>query len=183
MRSKLVKMMLLFLFLGGCAAGSKEKVLKVFFDGVPPSGGASHESLEGVKDGSSDALCQKETDAERPIAIEEKKVFVHYPYEDRDCSACHLSNSSQSLKEEVPALCFSCHDNFLEKMEKKHYPAEEGMCLECHNPHQSENEKLLTHKGRELCFSCHDQEDLFKVEPHNEIGDESCLTCHDPHGE
>lgn len=178
------KVILMVVFLSGCSPTTKHKILSIFFDGVPPVQMGNKELPEKSKEQPKQdqtVLTGSETQPPGPPP-EGPKLFVHYPFAERMCDSCHVKKFSQSLNAEVKELCFSCHDNFLEKMKTKHYPAEEGLCLDCHNPHQSENEKLLIKKGRELCFTCHDQGDLLKAEPHNEIGDESCLSCHDPHG-
>lgn len=176
----LVIVMAIF-FTGGCSPAAKQKMLKTFFDGVPK---------ENTPDSQNKAKEEKELNAFVESMVKDKLqkangedvvIYKHAPFAERDCSACHESKFSQSLASQGKELCFSCHDDFLKDAEVKHFPAEEGMCLECHNPHQSENKYLLVKAGQSLCFSCHEKEDITKKDPHGDIGEEDCIECHDPH--
>lgn len=73
----------------------------------------------------------------------DKKV-VHYPVGEGTCLTCHDAHKSPNkfiLKDPVPAICFSCH----EQKDVRVNPVHEGqnVCIDCHNPHASGEEKLL----------------------------------------
>jgi predicted CXXCH cytochrome family protein len=112
---------------------------------------------------------------------------IHQPINTGDCLKCHYPHGSKYksiLKEDGKALCFTCHDNFLQKggkMQKKakgglaagkmkagegaaiplyktiHKPIKEKGCTACHNPHSADDKKLLTSDpGVFFCFKCHE---------------------------
>ena len=83
------------------------------------------------------------------------------------------------MKKSAPALCWDCHDNFLEKAKFKHDVVED--CLGCHKPHQSAENGLLAKNVVKLCGDCHDDKDLKTVKGHAEAAGKSCTACHDPH--
>ncbi len=175
------------LFLYGCTPQTKQKWLRIFFDGVPDSG----QEVNLLKDqkGSESAEDKKVSSFEaaaEPSVPQEKAgpmILRHPPYAEGQCDVCHQGKSSQTLAAEPPGLCFSCHDDFLKDAKTKHYPAGEGMCTACHNPHKSENERLLDKPIPALCFDCHDREDVSGIEIHAAVEGESCVSCHNPHGE
>ena len=107
---------------------------------------------------------------------------VHQPVGDGDCLACHDPHASDRkalLKKSAPALCWDCHDNFLEKAKFTHDVVED--CTGCHNPHSTGEQSLMKKNIPALCFDCHDQKDIAAVKGHAGAEGKSCLACHDPH--
>jgi predicted CXXCH cytochrome family protein len=105
----------------------------------------------------------------------------HPPVEEGDCEACHEDHGDEEtlmLSDEVPGLCFGCHDEF--DQSHLHDPVSEGDCLACHDPHHSENSPLLRSAVPALCTECHDEfEGGGSV--HEPVAEGSCTECHDPH--
>jgi predicted CXXCH cytochrome family protein len=107
---------------------------------------------------------------------------VHQPVDDGDCLACHKPHASANknlLVKGSEALCWDCHDNFLEKAKFTHDVVDD--CTSCHDPHHSDNNALLKKAVPALCLDCHDQKDLAAVKGHAGMRDKSCTDCHDPH--
>jgi len=116
----------------------------------------------------SDAACYEcHDDLQKNFA----RGMAHEPVAEGDCEACHDDHGEDYgliLTEEVPDLCFGCHDEFSEKY--IHEPVAGGDCLECHDTHQSEKKALLVEgysdqrylkysaENYQLCFNCHEQE-------------------------
>ena len=108
------------------------------------------------------------------------KGSPHSPVEEGDCEACHEDHGDEEslkLSDEVPGLCFGCHDEF----EKSHLhdPVGDGDCLGCHDPHHSSQPSLLNDTVPALCFDCHDEFD--KAYQHDPVSEGDCLGCHTPH--
>ena len=91
----------------------------------------------------------------------------------------HASNNKNLVKKTSPALCWDCHDNFLEKAKFQHDVVED--CTSCHNPHQSAENSLLVKNVLQLCGDCHDDKDLKADKGHANAAGKSCIVCHDPH--
>lgn len=115
--------------------------------------------------------------------------FMHYPAEDA-CDNCHMETGNEhpgdelgfDLADEMPGLCFLCHEEF--KGDMLHGPVEMGECLMCHSPHGSENPSVLMTKSPDLCFDCHDTKDIMESSPvvHGAANSgKSCMNCHSPH--
>lgn len=104
-----------------------------------------------------------------------------------DCTNCHASLATPhpqkgqkgfKLAQEVPALCFSCHDAFGKSV--IHAPVKEGSCTTCHDPHGSDQAKLLIAAPKELCATCHaDKSEARHL--HGPVSAGACTACHDPH--
>ena len=119
--------------------------------------------------------------------IIEQKI-KHAVAED-DCENCHMANGNAhpqegvkgfELGDEVPALCFMCHDENTKS--NIHPPSEEGECLTCHSPHSSANKGLLINAPQAaLCFDCHDASIAEKQFKHKPVAEGNCSNCHDPH--
>ena len=122
----------------------------------------------------------------------ESSKNIHPPYEDEDCMSCHAPHHSLRealLIEDIPTLCFNCHDDLhdlLKNAQYVHAPFEEE-CLSCHAPHISKNKNLLLQKPNSLCFECHEEAevDSTKLKPYTVHGglkkSAPCLNCHTPH--
>ncbi|MFZ4399136.1 MAG: cytochrome c3 family protein [Bacteroidales bacterium] len=106
----------------------------------------------------------------------------HLPYQDKTCESCHDQNKMGKLNQEMPELCYQCHDNFSYKYKVLHGPVGGGQCTACHSPHSSVNSNLLLRKGQELCLYCHISKQIMETETHRDIGETDCTDCHNPHG-
>jgi predicted CXXCH cytochrome family protein len=107
---------------------------------------------------------------------------VHQPVSDGDCLACHNPHATDKkglVKKSAPALCWDCHDNFLEQAKFQHDVVED--CTGCHKPHGSSENNLLAKNIAQLCGDCHDAKELKAVKAHAGNENKSCVVCHDPH--
>ncbi len=109
-----------------------------------------------------------------------------HPVMEDGCTTCHEPDGDNhpekggfKLVENVPALCFVCHEAFDKK--NIHSPASDGDCLSCHSPHGSDNESLLTEPKEELCMICHEMGTGENFKPHFSDFETACSDCHDPH--
>ncbi|RMD48596.1 MAG: hypothetical protein D6830_06570 [Ignavibacteria bacterium] len=115
--------------------------------------------------------------------------YEHPAMED-GCSTCHdgsISNHPQGkgnefeLNEEMPELCYQCHDAPDEKL-NVHPALESGDCTTCHNPHGSDNETILRDENPgNLCFECHDVDEDEGIVKHGPVISRQCIACHNPH--
>lgn len=105
------------------------------------------------------------------------------------CESCHLAaegakhpaqKGSMKLTQDVPGLCFGCHDQSKFKGKSVHSPVAGGMCTSCHNPHQTETGKLLMSDQPDLCYNCHDKSLFTKKNVHAAVA-MGCTSCHNPH--
>lgn len=111
----------------------------------------------------------------------------HYPFETKDCLACHAFHGFQNnlvLKGEIYDLCTNCHEDFLFMDEDYvHYPVvEDSSCVQCHQPHGSAFPKFLRMSIKETCFQCHEELEEGTEGIHPAYSDSTCVFCHDPHG-
>jgi len=110
-----------------------------------------------------------------------KQKFLHYPFENEQCDACHDSKT-YGFAEEGAKLCTVCHRDFGAEGEGNVLHEAVDDWTNCHNPHASQNAALLVEKSPEICFMCH--EGLPGKEPasvHAPYESGECITCHDPH--
>lgn len=162
---------ILTVFLTGCSPAARDKLLRTLIDGV----------LEPAAEGSG---MPPPTAAVPPPAAttpEAPRRVIHPPFAEQMCDSCHDSKFSQKLAAEGKELCFTCHDDFTQGEEGVHYPAEEGLCLECHDPHQSPHKALLKKEPKEICYICHDDFTKDKKYVHPPVAQGLCLKCHNPH--
>lgn len=160
-----------------CSSYAGKSLLTFFFDGVPDE--------ESAKIISSDTSALFADTTGIKMDIEEMKaplMVIHYPYKERECSACHDRSSLGSMVEPEPGLCYQCHEDLGGVHNYLHGPVAGGYCTACHHPHQAKSEKLLRFTGRELCFHCHNASDVFRNEMHQGLGEMVCVDCHNPHG-
>ncbi len=105
------------------------------------------------------------------------------------CTACHKAVEGKNhpsqkgsiiLTQNMPGLCYGCHDESKFKGKAVHSPVSGGMCTTCHNAHQSNSPKLLVKDVPGICYNCHN-ESKFKggKSGHTNIG--MCTGCHNPH--
>ncbi len=114
----------------------------------------------------------------------------HGPVAAGECTLCHAPHESDQpsllLKPGEEWMCFSCHLDLQESLQKKNvHPALSGGCTSCHNPHGTTYPKLLIDEGAQLCFQCHDPiaEKVAKSPVvHAAVkGPGNCAACHSPH--
>lgn len=109
-------------------------------------------------------------------------VWIHYPYAEKECVACHDEQSLGRMTEPEPGLCYICHEDLSGIYAYLHGPVAGGYCSSCHNPHSSEHESLLRFSGDQLCFHCHTEEDVYRNEMHSDLDGMACTDCHNAHG-
>jgi predicted CXXCH cytochrome family protein len=106
------------------------------------------------------------------------------------CATCHTrvegkghptEKGSVKLNQDMPGLCYGCHDESKFKGKTVHAPVAGGMCTSCHNPHSSNYSKLLVKDPPELCYICHNKADFTKKVVHKVINVVGCGSCHSPH--
>jgi predicted CXXCH cytochrome family protein len=162
----------------GCSSQQKHKWLTRFFDGVPEPGATNAPAIQYDEDG---RPFRAPPVSSNTVAFAPPRFVAHPPYEDHNCTECHQSRFSVNLKGPQKQVCFTCHDDFLEKVKVKHMPADNGECSSCHNPHGSSNPKMLAETGQALCLKCHDPFPKAKV-VHLPVENGECASCHNPHG-
>jgi len=174
----LVFLLMVVIFLMGCSAAYRIKVLSFFFDGVPNLRNDVAVQLPySLKRGDTVLIAEAVTpEAAGP------KMNIHSPYLDKECFVCHDKNSMGSFTNTQPNLCYQCHDDFANKYKSLHGPVSSGECTQCHNPHLSTNSTLLKRTNRSICSYCHEIEVVIKSEAHLGISDANCTDCHNPHG-
>jgi predicted CXXCH cytochrome family protein len=167
------------LLAAGCATETKHRWLTFFFDGVPDPNqttAAAPGRIRGPAQSTNPSPIRVTAPAEPPLV-------VHAPFAERNCTACHASNFSQRLKDDIPNVCAGCHRAFLTKAAYSHAPIEDGQCTICHAAHQSKEKYLLVKSSRELCFDCHDPDVILAIRPCGQSDEPTCTACHDPHQE
>ncbi|MEW6586320.1 MAG: cytochrome c3 family protein [Nitrospirota bacterium] len=106
------------------------------------------------------------------------------------CETCHRKEEGRThpgekksivLTQNMPKLCYGCHDESKFKGDVVHAPIAAGMCTGCHDPHQSDNGKILKEPLPEVCYTCHDKAKFTKKYVHNVINVVGCGSCHSPH--
>jgi predicted CXXCH cytochrome family protein len=123
------------------------------------------------------------------IKLKEPAKNVHAAMK-TGCETCHRrdeakkhpgDNKSIVLTQNMPKLCYTCHDEAKFRGNVVHAPFASGMCTSCHDPHQSNNSKILREPSPEVCYTCHDKAKFTKKYVHNVINVVGCGTCHSPH--
>jgi predicted CXXCH cytochrome family protein len=150
----------------GCTTRKRYQVLSFFFDGVPdpdaPRGAAS--------------AARRNTRTNHP-------VFVHKPFSEEKCSACHLNSQDIFTRAKIrPDACLDCHPNVPREHASVHGPVVNNLCLWCHSPHSSPQEHLLKAPAPKLCTQCHDPATLGPTPPEHLDRKADCLSCHSGHG-
>ena len=133
--------------------------------------------------------------------------YIHSPAGE-SCENCHqidqaqhpeINTSGLFLTEDVPGLCFICHDALKTEFETAqlvHQAVnEKKQCMNCHSPHASQERKLLNKGEIDVCLNCHYKvintsyrkitnikEQLTKGQViHPIIETDGCIICHKPH--
>ncbi len=174
---------LLVLFMG-CGPVARYRVLSFFFDGVPvppqvgvPYGPPDEDEEPGT------VRVARSRPATRPGQAEELPFsFLHAPFERRQCTQCHVRETSFT-GETAWGTCRTCHADYykLAANEWMHGPVAAGMCNFCHQAHKAQYPHLLKRPERELCFSCHEEKPTLAAPYHQGIRQWACAKCHDPH--
>jgi predicted CXXCH cytochrome family protein len=110
-----------------------------------------------------------------------KMLFVHKPYEKKECYECHELDLKKEITSGISPLCYKCHQEYKSLSGFVHGPVSVGACQACHNPHSSKNEHLLTLPGNETCKFCHDMANSTQKVVHFKAGEALCISCHDAH--
>jgi len=160
-----------------CSPRAGKRVLTFLFDGVP----AADSSAAHVRDPGVIPVDSAGQQAVEIIPVQPEQ-FVHYPYQEKECAACHQAQSPGMLVEPQPGLCYTCHEDLGDRYHTLHGPVAGGYCTSCHDPHRSDGEKLLRFSGDQLCFYCHRSEDVYRNEMHMDLDGMACTDCHNPHG-
>lgn len=117
-----------------------------------------------------------------------KVKYKHAPVE-KGCLSCHEAHSSAKgdslLKNNVTALCVSCHKTDSPNFVKKHmnYPVAASRCTGCHDPHGSNMPSILydvVHKPvmTKMCNQCHEEATSASPLKTKRGGAELCKGCH-----
>ena len=165
------------LILSQCSPYAGKSILHLFFDGVPEvdSTLSAHSEPGIIQTDSTEGQ-------ENMLASADPGIFLHYPYEERDCGTCHNQQSLGDLVEPQPGLCYLCHEDLATRYHYLHGPVAGGYCTACHDPHTSRNSMFLRLTGEELCFYCHRKESVLRNEVHEGLEGMLCTDCHNPHG-
>ena len=106
------------------------------------------------------------------------------------CQACHMlvegknhpeQKDSIRLLQDIPALCYTCHDKAIFIGKSFHPLIVTAKCTVCHNPHQSNFDKLLIKDMPSLCYNCHNESRFQGKFVHSPVGKGLCLSCHSAH--
>jgi predicted CXXCH cytochrome family protein len=106
------------------------------------------------------------------------------------CLTCHAlvkgmnhpeQKDSVRLVQNVPGLCFSCHEKSQFRGKSLHPPVVSDTCTACHNPHQSNFEKILLNSVPGLCYECHNESKFRGKVVHVPVAKGLCISCHRPH--
>jgi len=89
--------------------------------------------------------------------------------------------NSIKLTQDMPKLCYGCHNESKFKGKVVHSPVAGGMCTGCHDAHQSNFDKLLKNKSPDLCYTCHNKSNFTRKYVHKAIPAVGCGTCHAAH--
>ena len=104
------------------------------------------------------------------------------------CQSCHKAvegkthpgtKGSVVLTQEMPGLCYKCHDQSKFKGKSVHQPVSGGMCTGCHDPHRSDFPMILNADVPGLCYNCHSESKFRGKSGHTLLG--MCTGCHNPH--
>lgn len=108
--------------------------------------------------------------------------YLHYPFESKQCEACHDATTFR-YTEEGARLCTVCHRDFEAEKEKNIIHAVTEDCTNCHNPHASNHATLLSDQVPDLCYACHEglPSEERPLSVHSPFEGGACMDCHDSH--
>ncbi|VAW39447.1 Decaheme cytochrome c MtrA [hydrothermal vent metagenome] len=108
--------------------------------------------------------------------------------EDVACASCHQVHIPRDRvfnAELQQQTCFSCHPKTKAELHRAStHPLRFGKmtCTDCHNPHDSNNDSLLTRSTiNDTCYDCHAEKRGPFLWEHAPVS-EDCTLCHNPHG-
>jgi predicted CXXCH cytochrome family protein len=185
-----------WLILAGCSVESRYRTVSFLFDGVEhPDSVRAREARMAFRRAQAESLAAQRQALVEGRATSGPRAYVHPPYEEGDCSYCHLTSEggrrfagAVELIEPVQTLCVGCHDDksseaLAEEFAWVHGPVAAGQCTGCHSPHQSVHPSLLkVAPGPALCLRCHDKARLALTPLHERPTSSPCLDCHGAHG-
>ncbi len=182
------------LLVAGCSEVTRYRVLSFFFDDVPPPPGLPPELVRQAAPGptpwgkeatapAAGPAQQAPGAAPAPAAAAPVPVVYHPPYRQRQCSACHASESSFQPPTNQVEACGKCHADHVDWRPDDwvHGPTALGRCTLCHEPHKGQYDRLLTTPQPDLCWTCHDKDRLLARSYHQQGDVTDCSRCHDPH--
>ncbi|MEZ5072907.1 MAG: cytochrome c3 family protein [Bacteroidales bacterium] len=177
----LILVFLLLPLTEGCSPQTGRHVLSFFFDGVPePDGPADSSGTVTEADG-----WTVEPKVAAPVEIlsfDSVPVRLHYPFEERECDACHDPGSLGDMTEPEPGMCYLCHEDLSTRFAMLHGPAAGGYCTVCHHPHEAREDHLLRFDPGDLCHHCHEEREVGANAIHEDLEGMMCMDCHHPHG-
>ncbi len=129
------------------------------------------------------ADCSGCHDAHQSSSAKLINPVVHATFD--SCEACHQAAKDGKVvvnEEGKRALCYTCHDNIREQIDKAKvpHPGVQEFCTDCHTPHASRQAKLLKASATQVCGGCHE----LPAQPvrHGPYAQGRCAECHTPHG-
>ncbi len=158
----------------GCSAESRDRFRHWFFE-IP-------ENETGASDGVPSRSLRQDSTLPRAWT-NSTPVFaaVHPPFAGRACTLCHEIGRHMQPREEIAAVCKSCHADYFRGEVPGHFPTVSGECLACHDPHHTRQPHLVKEPVPDLCLECHDEPEDLSQPVHAVSGVERCTACHDPH--
>src|SRR5512133_1403178 len=102
----------------GCSSHTNQKLLRVFFTGVDRTNEAPVARSSAV-----DTNTPAQLAAAAAAAIPR---FLHEPFSQRNCTACHVSDMSQELRANTAELCLGCHEKLIGNAKYVHAPVADG---------------------------------------------------------
>jgi predicted CXXCH cytochrome family protein len=150
----------------GCSTPQQRyRALSVFFDGVPDPDAAAKLAAQPRKNATG------------------QTVYLHKPYEDKNCNACHPNTSDIFARAKVSAdVCMKCHSSVQAEHKIIHGPVAAQECFYCHSPHHSIQPHLLKTAQPKLCTQCHAVATLSVTPPEHLDAKVDCISCHSGHG-
>jgi DmsE family decaheme c-type cytochrome len=108
--------------------------------------------------------------------------------QDTSCSSCHQVHVEHDPMFDAIAqqeVCFECHQRTRSQtLQPSNHPLRFGEmdCSSCHNPHNGNNDHLLTETNiNDTCYECHAEKRGPFLWEHAPVA-EDCTNCHRPHG-
>lgn len=166
---------LLAAWLPACAdPATRYRVLRFFFDGVPPPG--AREAAARA------AAAETQAPAGEPAGERARPVsFPHEPFQKNRCGECHNLNTGLLVRSIADGLCTMCHSQTMGRAAYVHGPVAVQDCTVCHHFHASAYPKLLLAGPSEICLRCHRLGDLPEQPCAASYAIQHCIDCHDPH--
>lgn len=153
---------LMVAYSSGCGPAARHRVLTIFFDGVPPSGGTVAPHAPSAPQRFAPSV----------------SFYEHGPFAAKMCQSCHEPQTN-NLVAPATELCYNCHELRLTKA-YVHGPLASGGCTVCHDPHSSPNRFLLVADSSTFCIRCHDAQEVAQNPAHQGV-EKQCTECHDAH--